>query len=88
MEYDNCKHEEKILEMSVTIARIDTNIGWMIKDAERRNGIVEDHLITSVPVRDTVNRNVTWRHAYKALFTAIFVILGFMVKFLISMHVN
>jgi len=88
MEHQECKFEDKIIQMAETIQRIDTTLIWMKEDCVRRNGILETHVAGSAKVRDRVTRNVTWRHAYKVCICAIFIILGFMAKFLISQHLN
>ena len=54
----DCEYREKIIEMH-------TDIRWMRTDAERRNGILDEHIKDSDDYRKRIDRNTVWRHGLK-----------------------
>lgn len=68
-----CKYQDKIIEMS-------TDIKWIRKDIERRNGIFDDHVVSSQVFRDQVSRNTGWRIAFQCIFLAV---IGLLIKILL-----
>ena len=66
---DPCKYEREIGE-------VVTNIKWIRKSMEDRNGILEDHIKESDKYRKSIDRNTTWRHAFKYVIGIIFLLLG------------
>jgi hypothetical protein len=53
-----CEHLE-------TITEIKNDVKWLVQDIKRRNGIVDDHIISSEKFRLAVERNTVWRHFFK-----------------------
>ncbi len=58
------------------IIKMHTDIKWMRQDAERRNGIMEEHVKSSDSFRFQVTRNTIWRHVSKVVAGGIFGILA------------
>ena len=65
-----CKFEDKIIDMYA-------DIKWLRRDAEKRNGVMETHLVDSELFRTQITRNTVWRHVYKVLGIMIFITLGY-----------
>jgi len=68
------KNDFTIIKKLATIAN---DIVWLKSDAVQRNHRFEKHLISSDKFRTAVERNTTWRHAYKLGFIIVFGILSF-----------
>lgn len=64
---------DKIIEMY-------TDIKWMREDAERRNGILEEHIAYSDKYRKEITRNTIWRHSFKFLIAFMFCLMGYMLR--------
>jgi len=70
--------------MSESIASISSDIKWLVSDSKRRNGIMEEHVKDSDEYRARVDRNTTWRHAYKFVFGFVFIIIGVILKHIVK----
>lgn len=68
--------ETKLIEMYGWIKQSVTDIKWIKEDAERRNGLVDDHIADSNKFRTQVTRNTTWRVAYLWAFVVVFGAIG------------
>ena len=58
--HEDCKYQEKIVEMS-------TDIKWLVRDSKARNHKFETHIIESDKFRTMVTRNTVWRHVFKGV---------------------
>jgi len=72
-----CKQEVKLAEMH-------TDIKWLRRDTERRNGHMDDHLKESESFRRQVRENSTWRKAFIIVLSVTWVTIGVIVK----LHLN
>ena len=82
MEEHGCKYEDKLIEMAKSVSTTATNVAWLKKEAEKRNGTFDEHLKESDGFRNQVTRNTIWRWVYKFIITGICGAIGW----LITMH--
>jgi len=61
---------EKVIEIS-------NDVKWLIKENQRINGSMANHITESENFRRQVTRNTEWRWAYKLCFIGVFSLIGF-----------
>ncbi len=67
----DCRFEDKIIDMYGWVREAKTDIKWLRANAERRNGIIDNHIEESDDFRNQVTRNTAWRQAFKFILSGL-----------------
>ena len=70
---EDCKYGDKIISMH-------TDIKWIKESLEKREEEIDTHISESDKFRRAVDRNTTWRHAFKAIIGIVIGVLGWIAR--------
>ena len=74
-----CKFEGKVLEFEGRLSEVHADVRWLRQEAEKRNGILDEHIRDSDCYRKRIDKNGVWLSALRWGFV---IMLGILVKVL------